>query len=215
MRESTGSSSYLTVAEEASAELVTEKSRFIAHVSPAASKDAAEAFIASVRDEYRDATHNVPAYVIGKSQEIMWSSEDGEPQGTAGAPVLRMLVQEGLTDVCVVITRYFGGIKLGTGGLVRAYTQAAKAALEKAGRAEMKEMLSVRISCDYKTYNRILAFDFGGRAKTGAPEFLDRVDFDLIIDPADEDEILAAVSDISGGTAEVSEKNIVQDKILC
>lgn len=208
-------SSYLTVAEEASAELIVEKSRFIAYVSPAGSRDEAEAFIAKIREKHRDATHNVPAYVIGRDQDVMWSSEDGEPQGTAGAPVLKMLVQEGLSDVCVVVTRYFGGIKLGTGGLVRAYMAVAKDALAEAGRAEVRNMLSVRAACDYKTYNRISSFDFEGRAEVRNPVYSDRVEFDYIIDPEDESEMTDVLRDISGGQAEVLEKLMVQNKIMC
>ena len=208
-------SSYITVAGEASAELVVEKSRFIAYVSPAPSKDAAEAFIASVREKHRDATHNVPAYVIGSSQDVMWSSEDGEPQGTAGAPVLKMMVQEGLTDVCMVITRYFGGIKLGTGGLVRAYTQVAKMALESAGKALIKDMVSLRMRCDYKPFNKISKFDFDGKARVANVTYTDAVEFDVVTDPADEERVTALISDISGGTSVLLEKMIIQDKIMC
>ena len=210
-----GTSSYLTVACEASAELTVEKSRFIAYISPAATREEAEAFIASIREKHKDATHNVPAFVIGERQDVMWSSEDGEPQGTSGAPVLKMLVQEGLSDVCVVITRYFGGIKLGTGGLVRAYTAVAKEALAKAGRAVVKDMLSIHAAADYKTFNRISSFDFEGRASVKDPVYLDRVEFDLVTEPALEGEILGVLEDISGGCAEVLKKLIVQNKILC
>lgn len=208
-------SSYLTVAESAEAELTIEKSRFIAYAEPVSSREEAEAFIASIREKHRDATHNVPAFVIGKSQDIMWSSEDGEPSGTAGAPVLKMLVQEGLSDVCMVITRYFGGIKLGTGGLVRAYTAVAKDALGKAGRAEVRDMLSIRLSADYKTFNRISSFDFEGRAKVKKPVYLDKVEFCIVTCPEDEADILDILTEISGGNAVISEKLIVQNKIMC
>ena len=206
---------YITAAREASASLVIEKSRFIAHVSPCASKDAAEAFISSIRAEYKDATHNVPAYVIGRGQEVMWSSEDGEPSGTAGAPVLKMLVQEGLTDVCVVITRYFGGIKLGTGGLVRAYTQVAKMALAEAGRAEVKDLLSVRCRCDYKTYNKISTYGFDDKARVENPVYESEVTFEIIMEPEHENDVMRQANDISGGSLGVLEKIITQDKILC
>ena len=215
MSEDSGRTSYLTVAESASADYTVEKSRFTAYVRPVQTREEAEAFIAEVREKHRDATHNVPAFVIGKAQDVMWSSEDGEPQGTAGAPVLKMLVQEGLSDVCVVVTRYFGGIKLGTGGLVRAYTKVAKDALDLAGRAVVKDMLSMRCACDYKTYNRISLIDFGGRARVTDPAYLDRVEFDFIVAPEDEKEMAEMLSDVSGGNAEILEKLMVQNKIIC
>ena len=209
------SSSYITAAREAAAEIVIEKSRFIAHVSPVETKEQAEAYISRIKEQNAGATHNVPVYVVGQDQSIMWSSEDGEPQGTAGAPVLKMLLQEGISDVCIVITRYFGGIKLGTGGLVRAYTQVAKEALSKAGKAVVKDMLLQRMVCDYKTYNRIEKYDFGGRAEVRNPQYSDLVMFDLITDSDDEDEISSMLRDISGGEIRLLEKMITQNKIMC
>ena len=131
---------YSTVLGEASAEQVIEKSRFIAYVSPVQSREEADAFIASIRKKHKDATHNVPAIVLGDKMQVQWASDDGEPQGTSGAPMVQMLVKEGITNVAVVVTRYFGGIKLGTGGLVRAYTSSAKLGLEAAGLCDVEEM---------------------------------------------------------------------------
>ena len=124
---------YSTVLKQAQAEQIIEKSRFIAYVSPASTKEEADAFIASIRKKHKDATHNVPAMVLGEKFQVQWASDDGEPQGTSGAPMVQLLVSEGITDVVIVVTRYFGGIKLGTGGLVRAYTSSAKLGLEAAG----------------------------------------------------------------------------------
>ena len=207
--------SYITPAKSASAELTIERSRFISYVEPVSTREEAEAFISSIREMNRDATHNVPVFVIGQDQDEIWSSEDGEPQGTAGAPVLKMLLQEGISDVCIVTTRYFGGIKLGTGGIVRAYTQAAKSALDKAGKAEVKDMLLQKMSCDYKTYNRILKYDFGGQALIRNPEYLDSVTFEFITDPNDEQEMNDLLRDISGGSVKLLEKMITQNKIMC
>ena len=117
---------YKTVRKEGEAIQVIEKSRFIGHVRSVESRSEADEFIASVKAEYKDANHNVPAIVIGDKAQIQWASDDGEPQGTSGAPMVQMMVKEGLTNLAVVVTRYFGGIKLGTGGLVRAYTGTAK-----------------------------------------------------------------------------------------
>ena len=126
-----------------------------------------------------------------------------------------MIVQEGLTDICIVTTRYFGGIKLGTGGLVRAYTSVAKLALEKAGLAEVKDRLAIRMSLDYKTFNRVNTMDLSGKADIRNVTYLDQVVFDLVTDEENEAEITALISDVSGGSVKVLEKIITQDKILC
>ncbi|HUM55793.1 MAG TPA: YigZ family protein, partial [Bacillota bacterium] len=105
---------YKTVAGEASARQTIEKSRFIARIKPVSSKKEADDFIEGIRKKNKDATHNVPAMVLGDKFQIQWASDDGEPQGTSGAPILYMLIREGITNVVVVVTRYFGGIKLGT-----------------------------------------------------------------------------------------------------
>ena len=111
---------YSTVFSEARAEQEIERSKFITTVRPVNTREEAEEFFAEVRKEFKDATHNVPAMVIGDKMQIQWASDDGEPQGTSGAPIVQMLVREGITNTALVVTRYFGGIKLGTGGLVRA-----------------------------------------------------------------------------------------------
>ena len=140
---------YDTVYQEAKAEYIIQKSHFIAHISPIDSYDDAKAFISSIKDEYKDATHNVPVIVVGEKQEIQWSSEDGEPQGTAGAPILRMIVDRGLTNLAIVVTRYFGGIKLGTGGLVRAYSTSARLAIDKALLSEVREAIVLTYEISY------------------------------------------------------------------
>ena len=112
---------YRSVYESGEAEYIIEKSRFIAHVSPAETPEEARLFIAGIKEKYKDATHNVPAFVCGAGSEHQWASDDGEPQGTSGMPVLKLITAGELTNVAIVITRYFGGIKLGTGGLAAAY----------------------------------------------------------------------------------------------
>ena len=157
---------YSTVRAEASAEQIIEKSRFIAYVSPAETREEADEFIASIRKKHKDATHNVPAMVLGDKFQIQWGSDDGEPQGTSGAPIVQMLVAQGITNVVVVVTRYFGGIKLGTGGLVRAYTSSAKLGLEAAGICDVCERQVMTYALDY-TYlaklQNLAAQDAGGK----------------------------------------------------
>lgn len=140
---------YKTVRKQAEVVQVIDKSRFIAHVFPVESREEADAFLAEIREKYKDATHNVPAMVIGDKSQIQWASDDGEPQGTSGAPMVQMMVKEGLTNLIVVVTRYFGGIKLGTGGLVRAYTSSAKLGLEAAGVCSVREMAELTVKIDY------------------------------------------------------------------
>jgi len=146
---------YKTIRKEASAEQIIEKSRFIAYVKPVETKEEATAFITEIRAMHRDATHNVPAMVIGDKFQIQWASDDGEPQGTSGAPMVQMLVKEGLTNLVVVVTRYFGGIKLGSGGLVRAYTSSAKMGVLAAQICQAKEMLSLTVKVDYAYLSKL------------------------------------------------------------
>lgn len=146
---------YKTIAKRADVEQVIEKSRFIAHIISVSSKEEADAFVAGIKKEYKDATHNVPAYVIGDKMQIQWGSDDGEPQGTSGAPIVQMLVSEGLTNVCVVVTRYFGGVKLGTGGLVRAYTSSAKLAIESAGILEVRDYKEFELDLPYNQLSKL------------------------------------------------------------
>lgn len=123
---------YRTVEQFGQAEITIEKSIFIGYAKPVNDEAEALAFLQEIKKKHRDATHNVPAYVLGEHNDIQRCNDDGEPSGTAGVPVLEVLKKENVRNVAVVVTRYFGGIKLGTGGLVRAYTKGAKIALEAA-----------------------------------------------------------------------------------
>ena len=136
-------------------EIVEKKSRFIATVRPVASEEEALAFIEEMKKKYWDARHNCSAFVIGRNQELMRFSDDGEPQGTAGKPMLDVLLGEGLHNTAVVVTRYFGGILLGAGGLTRAYSKGARDALAAAGVATMGLWARVRLSCPYPLFERV------------------------------------------------------------
>ena len=145
---------YTTIKAFASDEFTERRSRFIGHVKPAASEEEAAAFIAECRDKYWDASHNVYAYILRDGQTRRYS-DDGEPQGTGGVPVLEVLQREGLTDLVCVVTRYFGGVLLGAGGLVRAYSHAAAIALGKAGIVTMAHCAILDIACDYSFYGKL------------------------------------------------------------
>ena len=190
---------YSTVRAEASAEQIIEKSRFIAYVSPAETREEADEFIASIRNKHKDATHNVPAMVLGDKFQIQWGSDDGEPQGTSGAPIVQMLVAQGITNVVVVVTRYFGGIKLGTGGLVRAYTSSAKLGLEAAGICDVCERQVMTYALDY-TYLAKLQNLAGGELFTIENlTYTDVVQAELSCVPERADEVKNLIANLTGG----------------
>ena len=146
----------LIPARQARAEIIILNSRFIATAAPAFSVEEAREFIATVRAEFPDASHHVPAFLIGHGASVTAHCSDaGEPSGTAGRPALAVLQGSGLGDVVVVVTRYFGGTKLGTGGLVRAYTDAVKAVLEELPRAEKIATHTVMVAFEYPFFERI------------------------------------------------------------
>lgn len=194
---------YKTVMGEAEAEQIIDKSRFIGHVRPVESREEAEKFIAEIRSRHKTATHNVPAFVIGDQFQLQWASDDGEPQGTSGAPIVQMLVKEGITDIALVITRYFGGIKLGTGGLVRAYTGTAKLALEAGGVCAVKELNEIKIKLAYTFLGKLQNLALNGKFEVNNTIFEDMVTVDLIMEPANADEIKAMISNLTGGSETV------------
>ena len=146
--------SYKTVARSAAATMIERKSKFIATVRPVKTETQALELIAEMKSKYYDATHNVYAYIIGEGN-IMRYSDDGEPSGTAGVPVLEVMRKEGIIDAAVVVTRYFGGILLGAGGLVRAYGASAKLGLDEAKIVTRTLCDLVEVSCDYTLFGKV------------------------------------------------------------
>ena len=147
--------SYLTVPLSASDELTINKSRFIGYAAPCKDESDALAFLQDVREQHKTATHHCYAYIIGQNCGIMRYSDDGEPGGTAGMPILSVLQNKSVVNCCVVVVRYFGGVLLGTGGLVRAYTQAAQVALNAAGIARMERTLSFPAEVPYSVWDKL------------------------------------------------------------
>ena len=190
---------YRTIRKEASETQIIEKSRFIAHAKPVESREEAEEFIARIKGQYKDATHNVPAMVIGEGSQIQWASDDGEPQGTSGAPMVQMMVSEGLTNLVVVVTRYFGGIKLGTGGLVRAYTSSAKLAIEAAGICSVEEVSRLSVKIDYTYLARIQQMDIN----IGNIEYGEKVVIEVLTPSEKEEEMKNILANITSGSAEI------------
>ncbi len=196
---------YKTAAGYGEKEQIIERSRFIAYVQRAETREEADAFIESIRKKHRDATHNVPAIVIGDRMQLQWASDDGEPQGTSGAPIVQMLVKEGITNVVIVVTRYFGGIKLGTGGLVRAYTSSAKLGLEAAGLAGVFEMSVFDAKFGYQYLDRVQNFARNEKYEIRDIKYEDAVTVGFAAEPEREDALRAFIADATGGTAEISD----------
>lgn len=146
---------YIMLYKGAQAELVEKKSRFIATVRPVSTEEEAVAFIDEMKKKYYDARHNCSAFVIGSKGELTRSSDDGEPSGTAGRPMLEVLTGSGIRNVAVVVTRYFGGVLLGTGGLVRAYSGAVKMALEQCETITRRFGVQLMIRTDYNGVGKI------------------------------------------------------------
>lgn len=145
---------YTTIYEEAQASFTEKKSEFIGHIAPVSTADEAVAFINRIKAENRKARHNVYAYVL-REGNVSRYSDDGEPQGTGGVPVLDVINKSGLIDVCVVVTRYFGGILLGASGLTRAYSQGCSMAVNAARKMKMCECSRISFSCDYTLYGKV------------------------------------------------------------
>ena len=147
--------SYLTIKDEVSSEFEEKKSIFIGHAKRVYNEDEARAFINKIRSEHKEATHNVYAYILGENMGVQRYSDDGEPQGTAGIPVLEVVKKNLVTDIVVVVTRYFGGILLGAGGLVRAYSKGAALAIKDGGIVEKVKGCILDISMDYDLLGKV------------------------------------------------------------
>lgn len=165
---------YKTVEFESKDEFVEKKSRFIGYVKPVKTQEEATNFINSIKSKHWDATHNVSAFVL-RENNIQRSSDDGEPSGTAGVPTLDVLLKENLVDVCVVVTRYFGGTLLGAGGLIRAYSHSSKIAVDAGHIITMAPCKVLSVSVDYSFYDRlnILLSEFNANIENS--EFTDNV----------------------------------------
>lgn len=206
---------YKSLYDYGEAEYVIEKSRFIAHAMPVTSYDEAKEYVAAVKEEYRDATHNVPAIICGPKQEMQWASDDGEPSGTSGLPMLKLISGEGLTNLAVVVTRYFGGIKLGTGGLARAYTAAAKLGLDAAGRCDVMESILLRYEFDYSLISKLQNLSSDGKFDIVDPEYSDVVRAGISCLAENAPEIRGLMTNLTNGQAKLlsEESGIIRVRI--
>lgn len=189
---------YKTVEKEASDFFIEKKSKFIGYAKPVKTQEDALEFISKIKSKHWDATHNVYAYVL-RENNIQRYSDDGEPSGTAGVPVLDVMLKESLVDVCVVATRYFGGTLLGTGGLVRAYSHTSKIALEAAGIITMAQCSVMSAEVDYSFYDRlnILLSDFSAVILNTL--FSDKVCVEFSVKENIVDSLNAKLIDVSNG----------------
>ncbi len=190
------------ILNSAETEIEVKKSKFICNIKPVKDETEAQNFIRDIKKKHHKATHNVPVYLIGLKHEIQRYSDDGEPTGTAGLPVLRMLMTEGVSNISLVITRYFGGIKLGKGGLVRAYTQSAKTALQAAGISELRKFFLVSFSLDYsyqaKFEHEIKVFEHYIKDVT----YSDKVKFEVYVPERQEESLSKILTDLNSGLPE-------------
>lgn len=197
-------SSYKSVHKRGRDEIIINKSKFIGTAAPVENQEQAEEFIEGIKKEFKDATHNCYAYVIGENKGIQRYSDDGEPSGTAGMPILNVMARENLVNIAVVVTRYFGGVLLGAGGLARAYAKGCKIALENGIIVDKNLYYDVSFNLDYtllgKMDNELLKNDFIVKDKI----YSEHVTFKLIVREDETDKIRALVNEITGGRAEVS-----------
>ena len=191
---------YKTLLRDAQDEFIVNKSRFIGHGRPCETEEEALAFLGEMRAKYKDATHNCYAYIIGPNMGVMRYSDDGEPGGTAGMPIIEVMKARGVTNAAVVVTRYFGGVLLGAGGLVRAYSQGAAAALNAAGVGVMHPTARYLMEVSYPMLGRIDFFLKDMPVRVEDKSFTDVITYTLTVRCADEADFLAKLTNASEGT---------------
>ena len=192
---------YLVVYEGGQGEIIEKKSRFIATVRPVETEEEAVAFINEMKKQYWDARHNCSAFVIGSNQEMTRCSDDGEPAQTAGRPMLDVLLKEGLTNVAVVVTRYFGGVLLGTGGLVRAYQKAVQEGLAASVIIEKRKASLLSVGTDYNGVGKLQYLFAQKEISTMDTEYGADVLFTLLVPTERKSEIEKAIIEQTSGTA--------------
>ena len=194
---------YVTIAQRVEDDFFERKSQFIGYIAPVSSEEEALAFLAEIRAKHSDARHNCFAYILQNG--VKRASDDGEPQGTAGVPIMEVVEREGLTDVIVVVTRYFGGILLGAGGLVRAYAHAAKLAVDAAQRKVMSPAVLVEMQMDYNQYGRINNVLSKYTAIVQDTAFTDMVTMRILFIERDVDAFRSELTEMTAATVEAVE----------
>ena len=195
---------YKTIARRCEARFIEKKSEFIGYLCPVQTEEQAVAFIEEIRAMHRKATHNCYAYILRENNAAR-HSDDGEPGGTAGVPIYEVLRKEGLTDVCCVVTRYFGGVLLGAGGLVRAYTKGAKDAVDAAQIKCMAEAVKLAVTVEYGLYGRLAQVFADFDARVEDEQFADNVRIVLHIRAENSQKLTDKLVDVCNGAVSVEE----------
>jgi len=194
---------YRTVRRQGEAEIVIKRSQFIGHAKPVESEEEAVAFIEEIKQRHKQATHNCSAYIVGERDQHQKASDDGEPSGTAGKPILEVIKNQKLKNVAVVVTRYFGGILLGAGGLVRAYTDGAVAGLEAAGTVYKVLHTPVTLTFDYPLLG-MLEYELRGRGiLIGSMEYTDKVTVRCLPNESESARFIEWIADLTAGQTEI------------
>lgn len=197
-------SNYYTVKENGFHEIIIQKSRFITYLTRATTEEQAQAFISELKKKHHDANHNCSAYVIGERNEIQKANDDGEPSGTAGVPMLEVLKKRDLRDTVVVVTRYFGGIKLGGGGLIRAYGSSVSEALNAVGVVERIEHTVVSVNVDYTWLGKLENELRASVHPIDQIHYLDQVQIDVLVKTSDVPDFLDWMTNMTNGQANLS-----------
>ena len=199
---------FRTIKEDGQVQEEIKKSRFICHAKRIYSEEEARAFITAIKKEHYKATHNCSAFIIGERSEIKRTSDDGEPSGTAGVPMLGVLENHNLTNVCVVVTRYFGGIKLGAGGLIRAYAGSVALAVKEIGIVEIKEQAGIQIQMSYAQYQEYGNFLKEYNLMELETNFTDQVDTIIFVDKEDKEDTNAALIEFFNGKVILTDQGL-------
>ena len=199
---------YRTIKEDGQVQEEIKKSRFICHAKRVYSEEEARDFITAIKKEHYKATHNCSAFIVGERSEIKRTSDDGEPSGTAGIPMLGVLENHNLTNVCVVVTRYFGGIKLGAGGLIRAYAGSIALAVKEIGIIEIKEQAGIQIHMTYAQYQEYGNFLKEHNLIELETNFTDQVDTMIFVDKERKDDIKADLIEFFNGKVTLTDKGL-------
>ena len=199
---------FRTIKEDGQVQEEIKKSRFICHTKRVYNEEEARDFISAIKKEHYKATHNCSAFIVGERSEIKRTSDDGEPSGTAGVPMLGVLENHNLTNVCVVVTRYFGGIKLGAGGLIRAYAGSVALAVKEIGIIEIKEQVGIQIHMTYAQYQEYGNFLKEHNLMELETNFTDQVDTMIFIDKEKKDGIKADLIEFFNGKVTLTDKDL-------
>lgn len=204
---------YRTIRQDGQAQEEIKKSRFICHAKRVYSEEEARDFIAAIKKEHYKATHNCSAFIVGEKSEIKRTSDDGEPSGTAGVPMLGVMENHQVTNVCFVVTRYFGGIKLGAGGLIRAYAGSVALAIKEIGLIEIKEQAGLRLKMSYSQYQNFDNFLKAENLIEFDTEFTDLVATTIYIDKQEKEPLEQKLVEFFNGKIQIDDQGLREVEI--